>query len=105
MRLGVFTRLGLFSLVYPYSVTYSTGKHSLGTFSICCQYVLALYNDAYNPLFRQLMSEADIKGTLLAALLHDVGQCPITADIEEAVPTFPSHSEAGLSLLRGTLRN
>lgn len=74
----------------------------MGTFSICCQYVLALYNDAYNPLFRQLMSEADIKALLLAALLHDVGQCPIAHDIEEAVPTFYSHSEAGLSLLRGT---
>ena len=48
------------------------------------------------------MSEADIKALLLAALLHDVGQCPIAHDIEEAVPTFYSHSEAGLSLLRGT---
>src|SRR5450759_4505407 len=40
MRLGVFTQLGLLNLVYP-TALHTLLEHSLGTFSICCQYVLA----------------------------------------------------------------
>jgi HD superfamily phosphohydrolase len=97
-RLGSFTQLGLLNLVYP--TAHGTRlEHSLGTFSVACKVISALYNDSLNPLFRQIMDEDDLRAGLLAPLLHDVGQFPLAHDIEEAAPDTFSHEELGFSIL------
>src|SRR5262249_44403470 len=98
MRLGSFSQLGLLNLVYP-TATHNRLEHSLGTFSVLCRYILALYNDPLNPLFRQLMDESDLRAALLSALLHDVGQYPLAHDLEEADPSF-KHEQIGEAILK-----
>lgn len=100
-RLSVFTQLGLLNLVYP-TANHTRFEHSLGTFSLLCRYVSALYNDPYNPFFKQVMQEEDLKAVLLAALLHDLGQFPMAHDVEEADP-FISHEAIGAKILRGSV--
>jgi len=97
-RLGSFTQLGLLNLVYP--TAHGTRlEHSLGTFSVACKIIAALYNDSLNPLFRQIMDEEDLRAGLLAPLLHDIGQFPLAHDLEEGAPELFSHEELGFSLL------
>ena len=43
-------------------------------------------HDPYNPLFRQLTSEDDLKRRLIASLFHDLGQYPLAHDLEDAAP-------------------
>ena len=97
-RLSVFTQLGLLNLVYP-TANHTRFEHSLGTLSLLCRYISALYNDPYNPFFKQVMQEEDLKAVLLAGLLHDLGQFPMAHDVEEADP-FISHESLGIKILR-----
>lgn len=97
-RLATFTQLGLLNLIYP-SANHNRREHSIGTFSVVCRYILALYHDPLNPLFRQLMAAEDLEAALLAALLHDVGQYPLAHDIEEADSALHHHA-IGLAILR-----
>jgi HD superfamily phosphohydrolase len=99
MRLGSTTQLGLLNLVYP-TATHTRLEHSLGTFSVLCRYIVALYNDALNPLFKQIMDESDLRAALISALVHDVGQYPLGHDLEEADGAGFSHVKLGLSILR-----
>jgi len=98
-RLGSVTQLGLLNLVYP-TASHSRLEHSLGTFSVLCRFVLALYNDEINPLFRQLMNEEDLQAVLLCGLLHDIGQYPLAHDLEEADFNFFSHVELTRNVLK-----
>lgn len=98
MRLGRCTQLGLLNLVYP-TARHTRLEHSLGTFSVLCRFLLSLYNDTLNPLFRQIMDEEDLQAVLLAALLHDIGQYPLAHDLEEADAQFFSHEDLGLAIL------
>jgi HD superfamily phosphohydrolase len=98
MRLGRCTQLGLLNLVYP-SARHTRLEHSLGTFSVLCRFLLSLYNDTLNPLFRQIMDEEDLQAALLAALLHDIGQYPLAHDLEEADPQFFDHEDLGMDIL------
>lgn len=81
-RLNYVLQVGLLNYVYP-TATHNRLEHSIGTFRNCCLYVQSLYNDPYNPLFKQLINEIDIKCVLLASLLHDLGQYPLAHEIEE----------------------
>lgn len=81
-RLIYVLQVGLLNYVYP-TATHNRLEHSIGTFRNCCLYVQSLYNDPYNPLFKQLINEIDIKCVLLASLLHDLGQYPLAHEIEE----------------------
>jgi HD superfamily phosphohydrolase len=81
-RLSYVYQLGLLNFVYP-TATHTRLEHSIGTFRNCCLYIQSLYNDPYNPLFRQLINEQDIKRVLLASLLHDLGQYPLAHDMGE----------------------
>jgi HD superfamily phosphohydrolase len=98
MRLGIFTQLGLLNLVYP-TATHTRLEHSIGTFSVLGRYILALYNDPLNPLFRQIMSEEDLRASLLSALLHDIGHYPLAHDFEDADSTMFSHTKLGEEIL------
>lgn len=64
MRLGNCTQLGLLNLVYP-TATHSRLEHSIGTFSVLCRFILALYNDPLNPLFCQIIWTKKIYGQFL----------------------------------------
>lgn len=97
-RLGLCTQLGLLNLIYP-TARHTRYEHSLGTFSVLCRFLLSLYNDTLNPLFRQIMDEEDLKAALLVALLHDIGQYPLAHDLEEADHQFFSHEALGLNIL------
>ena len=98
MRLGTVSQLGLLNLIYP-TATHSRLEHSIGTFSVLCRYIQALYNDPLNPLFRQIMSEEDLRASLLSALLHDVGHFPLAHDLEEADPTSFKHEDVSYEIL------
>jgi len=83
-RLIYVPQLGLINYVYP-TATHNRLEHSIGVFRNCCLYVQSLYNDIYNPLFKQLTNEKDLKCVLLASLLHDLGQYPLAHEIGENV--------------------
>lgn len=84
-RLGEQHQLTLINTIYP-TATHSTLEHSIGAFNNCCLYVRSLYNDPYNPLFKQLIDVHEIKILLLASIFHDLGQYPFAQyfkDFEE----------------------
>jgi len=101
-RLGKISQLGLIIQVYP-TASHSRLEHTLGTFANACLYCRALWNDAINPFFRQVMSEDDVKSLLAAALCHDLGQYPLAHDFEEADREVFSHTGVTVRLLRREL--
>jgi len=100
-QLGKLPQLGLVHFIYP-TATHTRLEHSLGTFAMVCRYVRSLYNDPFNPLFRQLVTDQDIEALLVAALVHDVGHYPLAHDLEEADEDVFSHERRTLSILRRT---
>jgi hypothetical protein len=56
-------------------------------------------------MFRNLLDEKHIKGALLAAILHDLGQFPLAHDLEEVCPKLFSHSSLSLELLHDETRD
>jgi HD superfamily phosphohydrolase len=97
-RLRNVTQLGLLNLIYP-TANGTRFEHVIGTFSVLCRYILYLYHDPANPLFRQIMTEADISASLLSAFLHDCGQYPLAHDLEEAFYAGFSHEDIGRETL------
>lgn len=77
------SQLGLIQLVYP-TATHTRREHALGTYAMACEYVRWLLRDETNPFFSQVITPADVKALLLAALLHDLGHFPLAHDFEEA---------------------
>jgi HD superfamily phosphohydrolase len=73
----------------------------LGAYSNAAQYITALYNDPINPLFRQIASTADLLATLLAALLHDLGQYQHAHDLDDVESVVFKHETLTASLLKG----
>jgi serine/threonine protein kinase len=100
-RLASISQLGLVRLVYP-DATHDRLAHSLGAYSNAAEYITALYNDAVNPLFRQIVSENDLVATLLAALLHDLGQYQHAHDLDDVERTVFRHETLTAALLKGT---
>jgi HD superfamily phosphohydrolase/serine/threonine protein kinase len=101
-RLAGVPQLGIISLVYP-TATHSRLEHVLGTFTNVVRYCDALYHDPLNPLFKQIVKEADIIALLLAALFHDLGQFPLAHDLEDAAPELFDHEKISTGLLDGTV--
>ena len=99
MRLGRVSQLGLLNLAIR-RLTHTRLEHSLGTFSVVIRYLLALYNDSLNPLFKQIMDESDFRAALLAGLLHDIGQYPLAHDLEDADEHGFSHTYLGSLILK-----
>jgi HD superfamily phosphohydrolase len=102
-RLGQITQLGTARYIYPTASHYRY-EHVVGTYSNAVRYILALYNDPLNPLFRLLVRPEDVKATLLAALLHDLGQYAHAHDLEDAVPEVFSHTTLTLALIKGEIQ-
>ena len=97
-RLASSTQLGVANLIYP-GASHTRFEHSLGTFGVTSRYLMALYNDNQDPLFKQLANNKIIKATLLAALFHDIGQYPLAHDLEDISFNFFSHIYFGSILL------
>ena len=87
IRLSHIPQLGLLHTIYP-TATHNRFEHSIGTYRNCCLYVKSLYNDPFNPLFKQLVNEKDLKSLMLAALLHDLGHFPLAHEFEEAIKGY-----------------
>ena len=83
-RLESVSQLGMVNTIFP-SVTHNRFEHSIGVFGITCSYIMQLYNDPYNPLFKQMVNDRDIKNLMLASLLHDIGHYPLSHEICEAL--------------------
>jgi HD superfamily phosphohydrolase len=98
-RLAGVSQLGLLNLVYP-TANHTRLDHALGTYSNTAQYLYALYNDPINPLFRQIINPADIRATLVAAILHDLGQYPLAHDLEGAAKSIFNHEALTLALIK-----
>lgn len=98
-RLYHISQLGMIKYVYP-TANHTRYDHSIGTYTNACAYVIALYNDKENPLFKQLMDIKDIEAVLLASLLHDLGQYPLAHDIEEVTPNILRHEFFSIELLK-----
>lgn len=91
-RLIHIPQLGILHTVYP-TATHSRFEHSIGTYRNSCLYIRSLYNDPYNPLFKQLVNNTDIKSLMLAALLHDLGHFPLAHEFEEAIKSYIEKSK------------
>ena len=102
-RLSSVPQLGILMSTYP-TATHTRLEHSLGTFRNCCLYIQSLYNDQYNPLFKQLINEKDIKCILVASLVHDIGQYPLAHEIEEINEKF-IHEKIGVEFLSNNTKN
>jgi len=100
-RLASISQLGLVRLVYP-GATHTRFEHSLGAYSNAANYIRSLYYDPINPLFRQIMTKEDLVATLLAALLHDLGQYQHAHDLQNVEPKIFTHELLTISLLKGT---
>ncbi len=97
-RLKLVTELGLITLVYP-TADQSRYDHILGSFTYTTRYIMSLFNDRENPIFRNLVDDRDISASLLASLLHDLGQYPLAHDLEEVYSPIFSHGKMSLRLL------
>lgn len=102
-RLGDITQLGFINLIYP-TATHSRLEHVLGTYTNTVRYCDALFHDPVNPLFKQIMTENDLKAVFLAALLHDIGQYPLAHDFEEADADLFSHKDLTIKILKGDIK-
>jgi len=96
-RLGQVPQLGFARFIYP-TATHSRLEHALGTFRNCTQYIQALWNDPFNPFFKQVVKSQDLKCLLLASLLHDLGQYPLAHEFEEVNKSL-NHEQLTLDLL------
>lgn len=99
-RLSSITQLGLVSQVFP-GAKHSRREHSIGTYANTRHLVRVLYNDSISPVFRQLVSENDLRTVLLLALLHDIGQFPLAHDLEEIDSALFSHSDLTKKMIKG----
>lgn len=94
-------QLGLLSEVFP-TATHTRGNHSLGVYAATCQYISSLYHDPENPLCKILFGEREIRLTLVASLLHDLGQTAFGHDIEEVHENLFAHTTFTETLLKAT---
>jgi serine/threonine protein kinase len=98
-RLSGELQLGMLDTVYP-TATHTRLQHSLGVHHAVTQYIIALYYDPDNPTFRVLFDEMYIKRTMLAALVHDIGQSTFGHEFEEINEKDFSHARIGEQILK-----
>jgi len=98
-RLHQVTQLGLTYYVFP-GATHTRFEHSLGVYSNVARYINSLLSDDYEPYFRQVIDEQKIATTLLAGLLHDVGQSSFAHSLEDMGLVRP-HEEISAQFIEG----
>lgn len=99
-RLRGHLQLGTIWHAYP-GATHRRSEHAMGVLATTCEYIRALYSDQTNPFWRITINETDIKGLLLASLIHDVGHLALGHYLEELGGLFRgrTHEDYVLALL------
>lgn len=97
-RLAWMRQLDLVHLVYPGAV-HTRHEHALGTYYYTLRYLRRLLE---HPYFVFHCSTTDIKATLLAGLLHDIGHFPLAHAVADAQELrLGEHEDVGRTLLEG----
>ncbi len=96
-RLSNVSQLGFVRLVFPGAIG-TRFEHSIGVYLLTIQYIIALWNDNLNPMFKSVMRKQDLELAILAALLHDVGYFPMAHDLEDTHFINPKETHSGLKL-------
>jgi uncharacterized protein len=91
LRLHHAKQLGLTHYVFP-GASHTRFEHSLGVFANVAKYINSLLSDDYEPYFRQVVDEQKVATTLVAGLLHDIGQSSFAHSLED-VSLLPRHEE------------
>lgn len=99
-RLRGVKQLGFVHLVYPGAV-HTRFEHSLGVYNKATKYLLALWENSRQ--FRKEVADTDLEATMLAALMHDLGQYPFAHIIEET-GILPSGAVKHETLSRQVIR-
>jgi HD superfamily phosphohydrolase len=86
-RLSQVTQLGFVSMLYP-GATHSRFEHVLGTFSRACEYIRSLWYDEANCLFSSIMDKHWMEIGMVASLVHDISQFPMSHDLSEHSDKF-----------------
>lgn len=90
-RLRHINQLSFCDWHYP-GANHSRFEHSLGVYSIAERCVKSLVYDRH---FRELFSPIQVRGFLLASLLHDIGHYPFAHVMEQYIKSrFPGDSKA-----------
>lgn len=98
-RLSDELQLGMLDTIYP-TATHTRLHHSLGVYHAVTQYLLALYYDPDNPTFRILFTDEYARRAMVAALVHDIGQCTFGHEMEELDDELFSHVKIGEAILK-----
>jgi len=93
-RLLTENQLGLLINIFP-TANHTRYQHSLGVYHAVCEYILALYNDSENPIFKIFYKKDSCEKTILAALLHDIGHSSFGHELEEVDKEVFSHRKIG----------
>jgi uncharacterized protein len=97
-RLAWMRQLDLVHYVYPGAV-HTRLEHSLGCYYYALRYIRRLLE---YPYFILHISAEDIRATLLAALLHDIGHFPMAHALGDSLELPPGdHEEVGRRFLQG----
>ncbi len=99
LRLHSALQLGFTYYVFP-GAAHTRFEHSLGVFANAARYISSLLADDYGPYFRQVVDEEKIETTLLAGLIHDVGQHSFAHSLED-LGLAPRHEDVAASFVTG----
>lgn len=99
LRLHNALQLGFTYFVFP-GARHTRFEHSLGVFANTASYINSLLSDDYQPYFRQLVDKEKISTTLLAGLIHDIGQHSFAHGLED-LSMFPSHENVARVFITG----
>ncbi len=92
-RLRRIRQLGLGYLVFP-AAEHSRFSHALGALELCQRVLKNLIEKDTT------ISEAEIKGTLIAILLHDVGHGPFSHTLEHTLISDFNHEKMSLKIMQ-----
>lgn len=98
-RLSQVTQLGFVSMLYP-GATHSRFEHVLGTFSRACEYIRSLWYDKANCLFSSIMDKHWMELGMVASLVHDISQFPMSHDLSEHSDKFEHEAYIRQLLIR-----
>lgn len=85
-------QLGWVKEVYP-GATHSRWSHTLGVMGNLADYYNALLADPELPTARILLGQSDIEHSLVAAILHDIGQTAFGHDLEAVNLALFNHEQ------------
>jgi len=100
-RLKKEAQLGMLDSVFP-TATHNRFQHTLGAYHAATRYLISLYYDPDNPVFRALVDIRKCATILVAMLVHDVGHTAYGHELEEIDDTEFSHKAYVKDILNAT---